>query len=538
MFCVTPCAICPNRDDYHNIVQFDGPDTASVLVVGEGPGFFEWRRKLPFVGKTGREMDTLYFRLAGLSRPNTKLANAVACFFGGDNQTKEQAGHCANHNLAKLVQSMPYLSHVVLMGAVACSVLDWAAYDAETGAKLSAPNMLTEHGLPFHHGRDVLLFGVRVKVFCTYHPASGLHQPSAINDLTDDFEGLNKWRSKSWKGEEDQFPNPIYMELTDKTKTPIDLLSGPMVAFDTELDSKRRPWCAQITARAGEGYMARAGARNLEVVQKALDLADVILIHNYKFDRDVSAELGLKIPLEKVVDTWVLAYVLSLPQSMKTLARRFCGMEMLSWEDIVNEQFEQDAINWFVQASAAVNDYTNAWEARVKAEVREIAEQMVEPGVKNRRNLVNREHKLMWEELLKSGQDEWQPPSIAYVNKNGLSTRRRSPAYGKQIELVLSQHVRSKEQEGDGVDFAGRWYGKGEEDEEGEELTGLRNKLPIWALDLIRDAAGTFPSRGLDRAPYEQAKDYSCRDVDALIRLGPKVIQMADQARVGGVHCA
>lgn len=542
----SPCDICPNRSNPRLIVPAHGPESASILYVGEGPSWNEHRDGIPFAGKAGKEFNENYLpQYARTPRPSVKVANAVSCFFGGDNQTAAQACACAPLNLAPLVRTMPNLTHVVLMGGVACSLLNDWAIDAETGEKLQAPQLMVEHGLPINYGRPVNFFGRRVKILATIHPAAGLHQPSAMADIFEDFANIRRWREQGWLGPQDRIGRDVeYEQIHDGFDWECFRGHAGTIAIDTERDSRRNVWCAQVSAWEGSGFMIR---NNYERLQELIDQAHRVLIHNAKHDLVDLARIGIHVPLSKLVDTMVMAYALGLPQSLKTLARRLAGMQMQSWEEIVGEQFEQDAIEWLLAAESAVGRRAEAWEAEVMASINDMAEAAVPAGVKRRNQLVNGERKRILAEIEEQGLDEWRPPVVRYINKNNLATRRRNPAYAKQLNLALAQHLRSKESGRDGVDFRKRWWGDGyrlEHEDEGEKVIaddageqepdepeqeaspGLAGRLPEWALKIAYAQCGEFPRMGLDRAPFEQALHYACRDVDALQRIWPVMEKM------------
>lgn len=528
MACPSPCAICPNKDRPSELVQFDGPDGATTLWIGEGPGFFEYRSKTPFVGKTGRELNHLYLpNFAHMSRKAVKIANAVTCFFDGDNQTADQARHCAEHNLKRQVQAMPNLRHVILMGAVACSILDWAAEDAETGDPLSKPNLMIEHGLPVNHGRPVNLFGRIVQVIGIIHPAAGLHQISAMSDIMDDFAAVKLMR-EGWLGPRDVIgDNVLYQEVFDDQPFEIEAwrrrLRKPVVSLDTELDSRRRPWCSQLSAGIGQGCMARVGSvKALEMMQDVLAQADRVLISFAKHDLPVVADMGLELDPAKVVDTVLLARQLGYPGSIKALARRLAGMEMDSWEEITWTQYEADCIEWILAAEALIGTEVERQEKEAHQMLREMAEALVPEDAKNRKALVNREFKQLLWQLEEERADTWRPP-VEYYDRGGKPTRRRGAGFNKIIGRILGDHQRSLDSGNTGVDFGKRWFGE----EDDDESPGTLGRLPVWVVKILRRELGDFPRRGLDQAPYDKALHYSCRDVDALMRVWPHLVKKA-----------
>src|SRR5271170_5750658 len=70
------CALCPNK---HNVVGPSGPEDSDVVFIGEAPGKDEDRQGIPFVGKTGREVNEHYLPLAGLRRGGVYFTNAIRC---------------------------------------------------------------------------------------------------------------------------------------------------------------------------------------------------------------------------------------------------------------------------------------------------------------------------------------------------------------------------------------------------------------------------------------------------------------------------
>lgn len=70
------CALCETR---RHVVFGTGATDAEVLFVGEGPGANEDEQGLPFVGRSGKLLDS-YLMAVGLSRAeNVYIANIVKC---------------------------------------------------------------------------------------------------------------------------------------------------------------------------------------------------------------------------------------------------------------------------------------------------------------------------------------------------------------------------------------------------------------------------------------------------------------------------
>lgn len=71
----TECSLAAGR---RNVVFGSGSATADVMIVGEAPGRQEDEQGLPFVGRSGRLLDTLLGEV-GLERGDVYIANVVKC---------------------------------------------------------------------------------------------------------------------------------------------------------------------------------------------------------------------------------------------------------------------------------------------------------------------------------------------------------------------------------------------------------------------------------------------------------------------------
>ena len=64
---IEQCIDCPLSKTRTKAVPGDGPSTADIMMIGEGPGFHEDRQGLPFVGPAGKFLDQL-ITSSGLKR--------------------------------------------------------------------------------------------------------------------------------------------------------------------------------------------------------------------------------------------------------------------------------------------------------------------------------------------------------------------------------------------------------------------------------------------------------------------------------------
>ena len=75
---IEQCIDCPLSKTRTKAVPGDGPSTADIMMIGEGPGFHEDLQGLPFVGPAGKFLDQL-ITSSGLKRKDIFITNVVKC---------------------------------------------------------------------------------------------------------------------------------------------------------------------------------------------------------------------------------------------------------------------------------------------------------------------------------------------------------------------------------------------------------------------------------------------------------------------------
>lgn len=338
------------------------------LFIGEAPGPTEdgQARKRPpgspFVGKTGQEVDRHYLPLAGLRRQNETFVNAIACLpdTPGGKLDPNKLGHrelvkvCAQHHLYPLIERMRP-SALIPMGNFALRALG------------------LEETLDLHHGIPVnTQWGI--PAFPMYHPALGLHQPKDMLYLRTDWLRLKDWLAGRLTLPYDEWENPDYQEVTD-AKEFSTLDPEKTLACDTEWSRSRGAYCFTYSGHPGQARLIRAERQDLfEVLNRKLHVHHApILFHNWLYDWANVEALGLHLPLPRVVDTMVVAYHLgNLPQGMKALAFRECGMRMDGFPDVVSPYSTQEVLTYYRAAYAEEwpkpTPYT-VYDSKKKAEV-------------------------------------------------------------------------------------------------------------------------------------------------------------------------
>jgi DNA polymerase len=151
------CTRCPLAyAGRHKIVFGDGPATARLMFVGEGPGADEDAQGLPFVGKAGQLLNNMIGAM-GLARAEVYIANIVKCRPPGNRVPEPaEANTCSQFLLRQIDVVRP--EAIVALGATAATYL--------LGVKQSLSSL---------RGRWHRCRGAKLAV--TYHPAFLLRDP-------------------------------------------------------------------------------------------------------------------------------------------------------------------------------------------------------------------------------------------------------------------------------------------------------------------------------------------------------------------------
>jgi DNA polymerase len=116
------CTRCGLHAGRSTVVFGMGNPEADLMFVGEGPGAEEDLQGLPFVGRSGKLLDTLVQQELGLDRTGCFIANAVMCRPPGNRDPKpEEIEACRPHLEAKLELIKPKV--VVTLGKLAMQSL-------------------------------------------------------------------------------------------------------------------------------------------------------------------------------------------------------------------------------------------------------------------------------------------------------------------------------------------------------------------------------------------------------------------------------
>lgn len=173
-------------------VPGDGPENASIMFIGEAPGWHENQQGKPFVGPAGQLLDELLASI-GLKRADVYIANVIKCR-PPDNRDPlpEEIAACADYLSRQIATLKPTV--IVTLGRYSMAKF----FGGESISRI--------HGQP-RKFEDVIVFPM-------YHPAAALHQPRLHQDLINDMKKLPAILAEAGDIQEGQEPEEQAQQLS------------------------------------------------------------------------------------------------------------------------------------------------------------------------------------------------------------------------------------------------------------------------------------------------------------------------------------
>ncbi len=165
---VSVCTMCELHYSRKKGVPGEGPADASIMFIGEGPGFHENEQGRPFVGAAGRYLDELLASV-DLNREDVFIANVVKCRPPGNRDPLAEELQACSGYLDRQIQAInPKV--IVTLG------------------RFSLAKYLPNAKISDVHGQAMWVRGRLILPM--YHPAAALHQPSLRVVVEKDFSDL------------------------------------------------------------------------------------------------------------------------------------------------------------------------------------------------------------------------------------------------------------------------------------------------------------------------------------------------------------
>ncbi len=165
------CTRCPQLAQTRTQVVFGaGNANADLMFVGEAPGRDEDEQGLPFVGRSGKLLNTLLAEI-GLAREDVFVANTLKCRPPGNRDPQPvEIDNCQDYLRRQVALIEP---------TVICTLGNFA-----TKLLRGDPTGITK----LHGQAQELTIGTRtVRLYPLFHPAAALYTPSNVEVLRADF---------------------------------------------------------------------------------------------------------------------------------------------------------------------------------------------------------------------------------------------------------------------------------------------------------------------------------------------------------------
>ena len=431
------CRACDLRDGCKGAVPAVGH--GKVMLVGEAPGRNEDTYGKPFTGDAGKYLNSLLDTI-GLKREEVIITNTVKCRpLRNRTPGRDEAEFCKTRWLdLEITMFQPEI--IVAMGKVAIETF------------LGEASVEHVHGIPqyiTYQGRAITLLPV-------YHPAAGFYDSSLMRAIAADFAVLGELVQGNTV---DHIPDDLEVVYTGWDGPTLEEFDRK-AAIDTEIVDDKL-WSYQVSFEPGSAQFIDASIARYIPGKQAI-------VHNYLFDAQ-----WLNLP-EYCDDTMLMAYLLGLPQGLKELSWRLCGMEMASYTETISGHRKTKAMNWLNQAAL-----------------------------------------LDWPD----------PPELEVVTwdrkENKLKTQLKKPQHiNRKLKRIIADVVSGKELKNGPVDPWARWH-----------QIDARERAEVESI------MGPMPDASLADIPREQAIYYSARDADATMRVYRVLQELLKERDLLYVYC-
>jgi DNA polymerase len=155
-----------------------GNPHASIMFVGEAPGYNEDQQGEPFVGAAGKLLNDL-LQSASLSRDQIYIANVIKCRPPNNRDPEPDEVETCKPFLMQQIQ--------MIRPKLVCTLGNWA-----TQTLLERKVGITKVKAQAFYMKDFVIFPL-------LHPAAALHQGNLLDTLKDDFKKLKEFLDKNTK---------------------------------------------------------------------------------------------------------------------------------------------------------------------------------------------------------------------------------------------------------------------------------------------------------------------------------------------------
>jgi uracil-DNA glycosylase family 4 len=189
---IAACTVCALHKSRVKSVPGEGPSNATIMFIGEAPGYHENQQGRPFVGPAGQFLEELLGSI-GLTRQDVFIANVVKCRPPDNRDPLPDEIASCNHFLDSQIELIkPKM--IVTLGRFSMAKF----FPGESISKI--------HGLARQHDGVICV--------AMYHPAAALHQPSLRRTIEADFKKIPDLLAKAERVPEEKKPPEAPQQLS------------------------------------------------------------------------------------------------------------------------------------------------------------------------------------------------------------------------------------------------------------------------------------------------------------------------------------
>jgi len=167
---INTCLKCPLGETRTHAVVGDGNIHSSIMLIGEGPGFYEDQQGIPFVGRSGQLLNKILQACGFTREKDVFITNIVKCRPPKNRDpTPQERQTCLPYLYAQIEYMQPKI--IVLLGATALKGL------VDSNARITKM-------------RGQWLDWQGHLVMPTYHPSALLRNPQLKRPVWDDFKQI------------------------------------------------------------------------------------------------------------------------------------------------------------------------------------------------------------------------------------------------------------------------------------------------------------------------------------------------------------
>lgn len=277
-----PDAVCENCTLYDRgkYVPSEGPADAELAIVGEAPGRDEVKHGRPFVGISGKLLNSVLDH-HGIERDGTFVTNAVLCRPPGNDTPDAKATECCYPRLRAEIDSRPIKTIVALGNSAASIILDRTT-------KITKDRVGPPKQSPLWPGIDIIP---------TIHPAACLRRTDHFPHLVTDIGKLKHSAKVAYEpprykvfDNSTQATIALTQLLNDRVMDPITLDLEVGVDKDEAFTHPKRVLSAGICYAPGRvAVLGSEALRSQRVKDLLVEVTRTkkVICHNGKFDLQV-----------------------------------------------------------------------------------------------------------------------------------------------------------------------------------------------------------------------------------------------------------